>query len=63
MTDALDTYVGALQSITADRLEDFMLLVADDVHFRDPFNDCRGRMRYRAVLKDMFETLDSFELA
>ncbi|MFT4563077.1 MAG: steroid delta-isomerase [Gammaproteobacteria bacterium] len=63
MTNALDTYVAALQSLTADRLEDFMLLVADDVHFRDPFNDCRGRGRYRAVLKDMFENLDSIEFS
>ena len=61
MTDALDTYVAALQSLTADRLEDLMLLVADDVHFRDPFNDCRGRVRYCAVLKDMFENLDAIE--
>jgi steroid Delta-isomerase len=63
MTDALDTYVTALQSLTADRLEDFMLLVADDVHFRDPFNDCRGRARYRAVLEDMFENLDAIEFS
>lgn len=63
MTDALDTYVAALQSLTADRLEEFMLLVADDVHFRDPFNDCRGRGRYRAVLEDMFENLDAIEFS
>lgn len=57
MSDALDTYIAALQSLTAERLDDLMLLVAKDVHFRDPFNDCRGRERYRAVLDDMFRNL------
>ncbi len=63
MNDALDTYITALQSLTADRLDDFMLLVTDDVHFRDPFNDCRGRGHYRAVLEDMFEKLDAIEFS
>ena len=36
-----------------------MRLVSDDVHFRDPFNDCRGRERYRAVLEDMFDQLEA----
>jgi steroid Delta-isomerase len=63
MTDALDIYTTALQSLTADRLDGLMLLVGEDMHFRDPFNDCRGRDHYRAILEDMFDKLGAIKFS
>ncbi|MFT4584291.1 MAG: steroid delta-isomerase [Gammaproteobacteria bacterium] len=57
MNDLL-IYTDSLQSLTYDRIDDLMSLVSDDVHFRDPFNDCHGRAQYRAVFEDMFEQLE-----
>ena len=34
-------------------------IYADDVHFRDPFNDVRGRDALRAILAGMFEKLEA----
>jgi hypothetical protein len=59
MIDPLDSYAKTLSSLTPDRIDDLMRLVSQDVHFRDPFNDCHGRDLYRAVLEDMFNHLSS----
>lgn len=48
-------YAEAFASLTPERVNDLCDLLAPDVHFRDPFNDLRGRERVKALLDDMFE--------
>ena len=50
----LDRYVRFLGSLTADSLDRLDDLVTEGVHFRDPFNDVRGRGMMKAVFADMF---------
>lgn len=50
-----DRYLAAFEQLTPDSLDDLTALVADDVHFTDPFNDCRGRVAFRNVFEKMFE--------
>ncbi|WP_413207447.1 nuclear transport factor 2 family protein [Rhodospirillum sp. A1_3_36] len=61
LTDALALEAGAnaylafwsgLTPLTLDRLD---TVVADEIHFKDPFNDVVGREAFRAVLAHMFE--------
>ena len=53
--DGLERYCAAFVALTPETLDELGALVSDDVRFRDPFNDIRGRDRFLAVFKDMFE--------
>lgn len=48
-------YAEAFASLTPERVNDLCERLAPEVHFRDPFNDLRGRERVKALLNDMFE--------
>lgn len=48
-------YAQVFAGLTPDRIEHLCNLLADEVHFRDPFNDLYGRESVRALLQDMFE--------
>lgn len=50
-------YVRFFESLSADTLDQLDAVTAEDVHFRDPFNDVRGRECMRAVLAQMFEAV------
>ncbi|NVK42318.1 MAG: nuclear transport factor 2 family protein [Oceanospirillaceae bacterium] len=50
-----DRYIELFENLTPPRLDELSRLVSDEVHFRDPFNDVRGRAAMRRVLEDMFE--------
>lgn len=50
-----DRYLDAFERLTPDSLDALTALVAEDVHFIDPFNDCRGRTAFRKVFEKMFE--------
>jgi steroid delta-isomerase len=53
---ALARYARYFQSLTPDALgERFDEVFSEDVHFRDPFNDVRGREAARQVFRHMFE--------
>lgn len=53
-----DRYLEAFERLTPDSLDALAALVAEEVHFTDPFNDCRGRAAFRKVFERMFEDVD-----
>lgn len=53
----VDAYCAFLESVTPDSLLQLRNLVAEDVHFRDPFNDVTGIDKMLAIFDDMFETI------
>tara|TARA_R110000822_G_scaffold100583_4_gene226315 strand:+ start:408 stop:830 length:423 start_codon:yes stop_codon:yes gene_type:complete len=54
-----DRYLQAFERLNRDNLGDLVALVAEDVHFVDPFNDCHGREAFRRVFEHMFETVEN----
>jgi ketosteroid isomerase-like protein len=48
-------YIAVFEALGPDRLDELVTLCAEDVRFVDPFNDVRGRRRFRAVFAKMFE--------
>ena len=56
--DPLVRYAALLEILDRERLHELCALVSDDVHYRDPFNDCRGRKAFRAVFSDMLNKLE-----
>ncbi|MEQ8659412.1 MAG: nuclear transport factor 2 family protein [Gammaproteobacteria bacterium] len=60
---ALERYLGLLATLDASRLDALCACFADDVRFRDPFNDVRGRSAARAVFADMLAQLEDLRFA
>jgi len=60
-TNSLDAYLSLLVRLDTAHLDALIALCAEDIRFRDPFNDVRGRSAFRAVFADMLEKLDDFE--
>ncbi|WP_370153535.1 nuclear transport factor 2 family protein [Ferrovibrio sp.] len=50
----LRRYADFFATLTPDSLDRLDGLVTDDVHFRDPFNDIRGRAAMKAVFAQMY---------
>lgn len=61
MRDAAERYRRYLETLTADTLANLGEYVAPDVHFKDPFNDCRGIAAMQAVFLHMFGTVDDIQ--
>lgn len=59
MDDPLTRYVTALEQLDRATLTDLLALCDRDMHFRDPFNDCRGVDAFGRVMQDMFAKLDN----
>ena len=53
----LERYVELMGDLTPERLAEIAGLVSDNVLFRDPFNEVRGRDRFVAVFQHMFAIL------
>ena len=53
-------YASFLENIKRPDIERLEQYVSEDIHFRDPFNDCVGLEQFQAVLSDMFIHLESF---
>lgn len=47
-------YIAVFETLTPERLDELIGLCAEDVRFVDPFNNVRGRSRFRAVFAKMF---------
>ena len=56
--DALSQYVARIGDLTPDNLGELESLITDNVHFRDPFNDLRGRKAYMHIMRHMFQILE-----
>lgn len=52
---ALRQYAQTFADLTPETVDTLCSLVSEAVHFRDPFNDVRGRDALRHLLIDMFE--------
>ncbi len=57
MTRPDEAYCRYLENLTPETLARLGDYVTDDVRFKDPFNDVRGRDAMRRVFIHMFETL------
>lgn len=55
--DPLIRYVALLEACNRECLDELCTMVSDEVHFRDPFNDCHGREAFRSVFGDMLDKL------
>lgn len=56
--DTYSRYVTLIGSLTPANVSELGEMVTEDVHFRDPFNDTRGRAAYLHVLRHMFTILE-----
>ena len=52
-----ERYRRFLETLTPESLAGLSEQVTDDVRFKDPFNDIRGKAEYERVLRHMFDTL------
>jgi len=55
-TEIVAAYAAAFTSLTPERMDRLLDLVAPDVRFVDPFNELRGKPAFKAVFDHMYET-------
>lgn len=58
----LSRYVAFMTALSEDGLAELATLVTDDMHFRDPFNDLRGRADFAHCLRDMLTQLGELRI-
>lgn len=56
---ALAAYARAFEDLRPETLDGVLACVAEDVRFKDPFNDVRGRAALEKVLLHMFRTTEA----
>lgn len=59
----LAAYIAFFEALTPQMLAQLDSLTAEDVHFKDPFNDVRGRSAFAAVLRHMLATCQDLRFA
>lgn len=57
-----EAYAAFLERLTPETLEGFDRLLADDVHFRDPFNEVTGAERVKRIFRAMVDDLDDLSV-
>lgn len=57
--DPVGCYCALLSDLSRDRLQSLATLCADDIVFKDPFNETVGVDAYLRVLTKMFEDVES----
>ncbi|MCB2108267.1 MAG: nuclear transport factor 2 family protein [Rhodobacteraceae bacterium] len=57
LAPAARAYVAFYESLTPETVANLGNVVTDDVRFKDPFNDVRGRGAYAAILSHMFKAV------
>lgn len=57
-TALLAAYADCFEALTSDRLETLSVLLANDVHFRDPFSDVRGKDAVLRIFGHMYEAME-----
>ena len=50
-------YVKLIGELRPETISELAPLITEDVHFRDPFNDTRGKDAYLHILRHMFDIL------
>ncbi|KEA61763.1 putative transcriptional regulator [Marinobacterium lacunae] len=59
--DLLTQYASLLEALSPENMDSMLTLLAEDVEFKDPFNHTRDKAGYRAVMTDMFESLENIQ--
>lgn len=59
MSGHADAYLALLERLSPDNLDALDAHVADQVRFRDPFNDVAGRVALKHVFERMFEDVEN----
>lgn len=54
----LAVYAACFEALTFNSLEKLSALMADDVRFRDPFSDVRGRQAVLGIFRHMFDAME-----
>lgn len=57
-----EAYAAFLEQLRPETLAGFDGLLADDVHFRDPFNDVTGAERVKRIFSTMLDDLDDLSV-
>lgn len=60
--DGLQRYIEFMTTLAPAAIAASDAVVTDDIHFRDPFNDVRGRAPFVRCLEDMLEKLDDLRI-
>ena len=58
----LERYITFMTTLAPAGFADIAAFVADDMHFRDPFNDVRGRAHFVRCLEDMLEQIADLKI-
>jgi len=58
-SDDLARYVACFEQLKPERLDELADLFAEQAHFKDPFNDVRGRIAIRRVFAHMYSRLSA----
>jgi steroid Delta-isomerase len=61
MSEAIERYISALESLRPESVDLLVALVADEVIFLDPFNDTQGKKAFRKVFSDMLLHMEQHE--
>lgn len=56
---ALERLIAAFETLEPQHVDGLAMLYADDAHFRDPFNDVRGRVAVARIFSHMFEQVEA----
>ena len=56
--NALAAYAACFEALSPDYLERLGGLLSDDVSFRDPFSDVKGRQAVLGIYRHMFEAME-----
>jgi len=57
MTSAVEYYAEFMRNLSADSLPHITRHVAEDVYFRDPFNEVTGVDKMQQIFAHMYETM------
>lgn len=55
----LESYIAMFERLAPDMLDELGQVVADDIHFVDPFNDVRGFAEMSEIFVDMYKRTKS----
>jgi steroid delta-isomerase len=55
----LEAYIAMFERLAPDMLDELGLVVTDDIHFVDPFNDVRGFTAMSEIFVDMYRRTKS----
>ena len=58
----LDRYVDFMENVATYDLDTLGEILAEDIHFVDPFNDTVGKANYQAIIEDMRHQVTNLDI-